>query len=75
MLTKIRNLENQDVLSCHAAAVVEEVESAAAAAAAGSHSKIGNKTVQKTPKVQRSKTTLPKNSKLFEEWLLYCYNF
>ena len=43
MLTKIRNLENQDVLSCHAAAVVEEVEAAAAAAAAGSHSKIGKK--------------------------------
>ena len=29
MLTKIRNLENQEFLSCHAAAVVAEVEEAA----------------------------------------------
>ena len=31
MITKIRNLENQEFLSCHAAAVVAEVEEAAAA--------------------------------------------
>ena len=44
MLTKIRNIENQEFLSCHAAAVVAEVEAAAAAAAAPSSPKkiLGN---------------------------------
>ncbi len=76
MLTKIRNLENQDVLSCHAAAVVEEVEADAAAAAAGSHSKIGkkNERSERLLKSKGAKQLHKRTRKLFDEGLIYCYN-